>query len=138
MANDVTNTGTRYPLQLSGADTNDANENILFYVAGSDAIIMRVRANGGTSVIQDTSTVTLVEDQFSKVAVSLKPGEQYFAQDGTLQHSGTNGSTLPAINAMRLGGWVHGNYRLNGHVKKVVIYNTALTSSEITALTEND
>ena len=138
MANAVSNDGLRYPVQLSGANTNDAYENILFYNAGNYLLTARVKTTNAVSVIQDSSTNVIVADTPFKAAVSLKNGAQAYAFDGVAEQTNTAAYDPPQINAMRIGGWCHGNNRLGGHVKKVSIYNTALSSSEITALTENN
>jgi len=138
MSNAVSNDGLRYPVQLSGANTNDANENILFYNASNDLLTGRTLTTNGQSVIQDNSTNVIVADTPFKAAISLKNGAQAYAFDGVTEQTNTVALDPPQINAMRIGGWCHGTARLGGHVKKVSIYNTALTSSEITALTENN
>jgi len=138
MADAISNDGLRYPVQLSGANTNDANENILFYNASNDLLTARVMTTNSQNVIQDNSTNVIVADTPFKAAISLKNGAQAYAFDGVTEQTNTAAYDPPQINAMRIGGWCHGTSRLSGHVKKVSIYNTALTSSEITALTENN
>ena len=138
MANAVSNDGLRYPLQLSGDNPNDAYENILFYNASNDLFTARVMTTNGQNVIQDNSTNVIVADIPFKAAISLKNGAQAYAFDGVAEQTNTAAYDPPQINAMRIGGWCHGSARLCGHVKKVSIYNTALSSSEITALTENN
>jgi hypothetical protein len=100
--------------------------------AATEATGFRVYANsGGTNTVD-----TLITSSASagKIAVSYDTNDVAFTASGNAVQTDTSASSIGAVDTLIIGGITTTN-QLNGHIKRVALYNVALSDTELQALT---
>lgn len=142
----TTTNGTTWTLRTSGTTANlnsvmFSTRDNLWYAAGStstllhspDAITWTAVQNGGTaSILSTTLQVNQPLSQFksgvNKIGISYKSNQVVSALNG-ITSSTDIAANIPSITAGNIG------ENLNGYIRKIDIYRTALTATEISAKT---
>lgn len=100
--------------------------------AATEATDFHVYANsGGTNTVD-----TLITSSASagKIAVSYGSNDVAFTASGNAVQTDTSASTIGAVDTLIIGGITTTN-QLNGHIKRVALYNVALSDTELQAIT---
>jgi hypothetical protein len=100
--------------------------------AATEATDFRVYANsGGTNTVD-----TLITSSASagKIAVSYGTNDVAFTASGNAVQTDTSASSIGAVDTLIIGAITTTN-QLNGHIKRVALYNVALSDTELQAIT---
>lgn len=116
------------------AAVQDSSSNALIINVGSDNLRAFADVAGATA-INTTIEAGVTTDTDYSVFARWDTNDYRGASNGTLGNTDTV-CPLPAFDspALHIGGYLT-NYELNGHVKRVALYNEALTDTNLQALT---
>jgi len=128
----LSNDGTTRIISLS--DGTDTNRIHLFYYSASNGIAVNYRVNGST-VVSFTSTLTDIND-FLKIAFKWQSGNFNCYVNGLSIGTNSNTTMLP-LNTLNKLSFTRGDgsFPLQGKVKSVITFDTALTDEELICLT---
>ncbi|NCW68755.1 MAG: hypothetical protein EBV86_09310 [Marivivens sp.] len=116
------------------AALKDASSNSLIIRVGSDNLSAFADVSGATT-INTTIEAGVTTDTDYSVFARWDTNDYRGVSNGTLGNTDTV-CPLPNFNspALHIGGYLT-NYELNGHVKRVALYNEALSDTNLQALT---
>ena len=125
----LANDGTNGRISLSDGTT--ANRMLLYSAANSIKFYVGV---SGESAFAFATTGVITD--FNKVAISFKENDMKFYINGVLVYSNTSAATFLAnsLNTLQLSDG-NGQLNFNGKVKQLQVYKTALTDTQLAALT---
>ena len=113
-----------------------SNERVALLLGGNNNQLRAIIFSSSQSVNLSFSTSSTDATQFNKLAVKYKSGDYAFFLNGTKidSSSETNIFTTNTLNNLSLdvGG---GTQQFRGMVKQLQVYNTALTDTQLAALT---
>ena len=115
---------------IVGMDNGTSSEQAALISLSSGNFSSYVAAGGGTSAAINLSATAY---SMTKLAASSKQNSFNFARNGTLGTADTSGN-MPTLNNMKIGRGVGGN-PVNGIIKSVRLYKTALPTTKIKSLT---
>ena len=100
--------------------------------AATGATDFRVYANSGGANTVDT----LINSSASagKIAVSYGVNDVAFTSSGNAVQTDTSASSIGSVDSLIIGGITTTN-QLNGHIKRLALYNVALSDTELQAIT---
>jgi hypothetical protein len=102
--------------------------------AATEATDFRVYANsGGTNTVD-----TLITSSASagKIAVSYGTNDVAFTASGNAVQTDTSASSIGAVDTLIIGAITTTN-QLNGHIKRLSLFNVALSDAELKSLTSS-
>ena len=117
----------------NGSSTN--NQINVQRQVGSDKLYALIQADNTTSVFDDAGSASTTSSTVCKLAISV--GSNDYAgcfNGGTV--SADNSVVLPdGLTQINIGSDISGNGYLNGHYKRIALYNEALSDTNLQALT---
>jgi hypothetical protein len=135
----VLNPDSYYLISLNNAASNSANNSVTIgFESGSDDFFLRFKA-GGSNIFVDSGRASLA-NTFYKIAISYKSGESLIYIDGSpitpnsgsLTGAFTFNATLDNLSFDHNG---DNTYPFFGNVRQLQVYNTALSPTQLAALT---
>ena len=121
------------PRMFSLSDGTNDNRLVVDY---NDGNTPRIRGwADGTLHVSESATGQTLPAGSSKIVGTLKTNESRLAINGTQYASDTTGIVVGTMDRMAIGSEHSGGNVLNGHVKRVAYYSTALSQTEIETLT---
>jgi len=123
---------------LSLNDGTTANRMYLGYVSASNTIeiVLRVSSVTQSVLIYDVTNISKLETDNLKIAVRYKLNDFALFINGIKVSTDTTGNTFPAnaLNTLSFNSGIGGD-NLEGKIKQLQVYNTALSDSELITLT---
>ena len=124
------NDGTNRTIALSDGTGNNLVR--LYFSNSSNRIVSQVKVGGSTQVTFDITGITVID--FNKVALKYKENDFSIWINGVERGTDTSGTTPTSMNRLALDNG-SGSENLFGKVKQLQVYTTALTDTQLAALT---
>jgi len=124
------NDGTNRTIALSDGTGNNLVR--LYFSNSSNRIVAQVKVGGSTQVTFDITGITVID--FNKVALKYKENDFSIWINGVERGTDTSGATPTSMNRLALDNG-SGSENLFGKVKQLQVYKTALTDTQLAALT---
>ena len=124
------NDGTNRTIALSDGTGNNLVR--LYFSNSSNRIVSQVKVGGSTQVTFDITGITVID--FNKVALKYKENDFSIWINGVERGTDTSGTTPTSMNRLALDNG-SGSENLFGKVKQLQVYKTALSDTQLAALT---
>ena len=124
------NDGTNRTIALSDGTGNNLVR--LYFSNSSNRIVAQVKVGGSTQVTFDITGITVID--FNKVALKYKENDFSIWINGVERGTDTSGTTPTSMNRLALDNG-SGSENLFGKVKQLQVYKTALSDTQLAALT---
>jgi len=115
------------------SDGTYANRCVLRYGGASNKLNVLV-SSGNSSVFDSSSTLSNIKN-FNKIAVKWKANDFAFWVNGVEVATSTSGNAPIGLSQLQFGDSINSSAFLDGKVKQLQVYKTALTDEQLTSLT---